>query len=74
MFFHTAYKMNTRKDLARLLDADFDWALAHRTGLEQYCKPWPGFRRRRRQAERFLPRHVDGARGLRTPPGLSWET
>jgi SAM-dependent methyltransferase len=53
--FRTAYKMNTRRDLARLLDADFDWALAHRTGLEQYCKPWPRLRRAVAQAERHLP-------------------
>jgi SAM-dependent methyltransferase len=53
--FRTAYKMNTRKDLARILDADFDWALAHRTGLEQYCKPWPRLRRVVAQAERHLP-------------------
>jgi len=53
--FDTAYKMNSRRDLARLLDADFDWALARRTGLEQYCKPWPRLRRTVAQAERHLP-------------------
>jgi SAM-dependent methyltransferase len=53
--FRTAYKMNTRKDLARFFDTDFDWALAHRTGLEQYCKPWPRVRRVVAQAERHLP-------------------
>ncbi|HEY1651033.1 MAG TPA: class I SAM-dependent methyltransferase [Acidimicrobiales bacterium] len=53
--FRTAYKMNTRKDLARLFDADFDWALAHRTGLEQYLKPWPRLRRGVAGAERHLP-------------------
>ncbi len=53
--FGTAYKMNTRKDLARLFDADFDLALARRTGLEQYCKPWPRLRRGVAQAERHLP-------------------
>ncbi len=53
--FHTAYKMNTRRDLARLFGRDFDWALAHRTGLEQYCKPWPRLRRAVAQAERHLP-------------------
>ena len=47
--------MNTRKDLARLFDADFDWALARRTGLEQYCKPWPLVRRGVAQVERHLP-------------------
>jgi SAM-dependent methyltransferase len=53
--FHTAYKMNTRADLARVFDADFDWALAHRTGLEQYFKPWPRVRKVIGATERFLP-------------------
>lgn len=53
--FRTAYKMNTRKDLARLFDTDFELALAHRTGLEQYCKPWPRLRRGVAQVERHLP-------------------
>ena len=56
--FHTAYKMNTRKDLAGVLDADFDWALAHRTGLEQYFKPWPRVRRAVAASERHLPRSM----------------
>ena len=54
--FHTAYKMNTRADLARVFDADFDWALAHRTGLEQYFKPWPRLRRVIGATERYLPK------------------
>jgi SAM-dependent methyltransferase len=53
--FHTAYKMNTRADLARVFDADFDWALAHRTGLEQYLKPWPRLRKVVGAIERYLP-------------------
>ncbi|HXB37524.1 MAG TPA: class I SAM-dependent methyltransferase [Acidimicrobiales bacterium] len=53
--FHTAYKMNTRADLARVFDADFDWALAHRTGLEQYFKPWPRLRKVVGATERYLP-------------------
>jgi SAM-dependent methyltransferase len=53
--FRTAYKMNTRKDLARLFDGDFDLALARRTGLEQYAKPWPRLRRGVAQVERHLP-------------------
>jgi SAM-dependent methyltransferase len=53
--FRTAYKMNTRKHLARLFDTDFELALAHRTGLEQYCKPWPRIRRGVAQFERHLP-------------------
>jgi SAM-dependent methyltransferase len=53
--FRTAYKMNSRRDLARFFDADFDWALARRTGLEQYFKPWPRLRRGVAQVERHLP-------------------
>ncbi len=53
--FRTAYKMNTRKDLGRQLGADFEWALARRTGLEQYFKPWPRLRRGVAQVERHLP-------------------
>ncbi len=53
--FDTVYGMNTRKDLARLLDIDFDWAIARRTGLEQYFKPWPRLRRSVATVERLLP-------------------
>jgi SAM-dependent methyltransferase len=53
--FPTSYKMNTRKDLTRLFDADFEWALARRTGLEQYFKPWPRVRRVVAVTERHLP-------------------
>ena len=69
--FRTAYKMNTRRDLARLLDPGFDWALARRTGFEQYFKPWPRLRRTVAQGERHLPGvHVDGAGRLRPAQGL----
>ena len=53
--FRTAYKMNTRKDLERLFAAGFEIALARRTGLEQYAKPWPRLRRGVAVAERHLP-------------------
>jgi SAM-dependent methyltransferase len=53
--FRTAYRMNARRDLARLFDGDFELALARRTGLEQYCKPWPRLRRGVAQVERHLP-------------------
>jgi SAM-dependent methyltransferase len=53
--FRTAYRMNTRQDLARLFDPAFELALARRTGLEQYCKPWPRLRRGVAQVERHLP-------------------
>jgi SAM-dependent methyltransferase len=53
--FHTAYRMNTRNDLRELFAPEFDWALARRTGLEQYCKPWPVLRRAVGPVERVLP-------------------
>jgi SAM-dependent methyltransferase len=53
--FRTAYKMNTRKDLDRLFAAEFEIALARRTGLEQYAKPWPRLRRGVAVVERHLP-------------------
>jgi SAM-dependent methyltransferase len=53
--FHTAYRMNTRRDLQALFAREFDWALARRTGLEQYCKPWPTLRRAVGPVERVLP-------------------
>jgi SAM-dependent methyltransferase len=53
--FDTVYAMNTRKDVARLFDDDFDWAIARRTGLEQYFKPWPRLRRSVATVERHLP-------------------
>ena len=41
-----------------VFDADFEWALANRTGLEQYFKPWPRLRRMVGGVERFLPRSM----------------
>jgi SAM-dependent methyltransferase len=56
--FRTAYKMNSRNDLAQLFDQDFEWAAASRTGLEQYFKPWPRLRRHVAPLERHLPRSM----------------
>jgi SAM-dependent methyltransferase len=56
--FRTAYKMNSRGALARLFEADFEWAAASRTGLEQYVKPWPRLRRCVGSTERHLPRSM----------------
>jgi SAM-dependent methyltransferase len=53
--FPTAYRMNTRRDLDKLFAGQFDWALARRTGLEQYFKPWPTARKVVGPAERILP-------------------
>jgi SAM-dependent methyltransferase len=54
--FATMYRMNTRKDLARLLNAQFDWAAASRTGLDRYLMPWPKTARVAAAVERRLPR------------------
>jgi SAM-dependent methyltransferase len=54
--FATAYRMNTRPALHALLDRDFEWAAASRTGLDQYLKPWPKLGRFVEGAERRLPR------------------
>jgi SAM-dependent methyltransferase len=54
--FRTAYKMNTRKDLAALFDADYEWAAASRTGLDRYFMPWPKVAKTAVAIERRLPR------------------
>jgi hypothetical protein len=54
--FPTAYKMNSRKALAALLDRDFDWTLTFRTGLEQYVLPWPRLASSVAAVEPRLPR------------------
>jgi SAM-dependent methyltransferase len=56
--FHTAYKMNTRKDLAALFDRDYDWAAASRTGLDRYFQPWPKLAKAAAVVERRLPRSL----------------
>ena len=54
--FATAYLMNTRPALHALLDRDFEWAAASRTGLDQYLKPWPKLGGFVEGVERRLPR------------------
>jgi SAM-dependent methyltransferase len=54
--FRTAYKMNTRKDLAALFDQDFEWAAASRTGLDRYLMPWPTVAKAALAVEQRLPR------------------
>lgn len=54
--FPTAYRMNTRKDLAALLDADYDWTVSHRGGLHHYLHPWPALARAAAATEPRLPR------------------
>jgi SAM-dependent methyltransferase len=59
--FHTAYRMNTRKALATLLDADYEWAAASRTGLDRYLLPWPKVAAAAVAVERRLPRAMHSA-------------
>lgn len=59
--FPTAYRMNARTELAALFDRDYDWALAHRGGLEQYLKRWPWLRRVAGAGEPRLPRALQTA-------------
>ena len=59
--FATAYRMNTRRALHALLDRDFEWAAASRTGLDQYLKPWPRLGRVVEGVERRLPRALQMA-------------
>jgi SAM-dependent methyltransferase len=53
--FPTMYRMNTRKDLAVLLDRDFEWTVAHRGGLHHYAHPWPRLARAIAAVEPRLP-------------------
>jgi SAM-dependent methyltransferase len=54
--FPTKYLMNTRRDLAALFDADYEWALANRAGLEQYLLPWPRLAKIAAHTEPRLPK------------------
>lgn len=59
--FKTAYLMNTRRSLADLLDKDFEWAAASRTGLDRYLVPWPRIAKMVVAVERRLPRSFQTA-------------
>jgi len=59
--FPTTYRMNTDRDLARLFDADFEWAVAHRTGMRQYVLAWPWLARAIGAIEPHLPRSLQMA-------------
>lgn len=53
--FPTHHRMNTERSLVRLLGDQFEVAVAHRTGLEQYLLPWAGLARAVDAVERHLP-------------------
>ncbi|HEY2165754.1 MAG TPA: class I SAM-dependent methyltransferase [Jatrophihabitantaceae bacterium] len=53
--FPTMYRMNTRRDLAALLDREFEWTVAHRGGLHHYAHPWPRLARAIAVVEPRLP-------------------
>lgn len=54
--FPTAYRMNSKKALAELLDRDYDWSVSHRGGLNHYFHPWPRFARVVAACEPRLPK------------------
>jgi SAM-dependent methyltransferase len=54
--FPTRYRMNTERDLRRYFDADFDWMVRHRVGLEQYFLRWPRVARIIMAVEPRLPK------------------
>jgi SAM-dependent methyltransferase len=54
--FPTRYRMNSERDLRRLLDAEFDWTVHHRVGHEQYFLRWPRLARAIMAVEPRLPR------------------
>lgn len=53
--FPTRYRMNSERVLLRLLGDEFEVAVGHRTGLEQYLLPWPELARAVDAVERHLP-------------------
>ncbi len=59
--FPTVYRMNTRAALAELLDRDYEWAAASRTGLDHYLAPWPRLARTVLAVERKAPRPLQTA-------------
>jgi SAM-dependent methyltransferase len=54
--FPTVYGMNTRKDLASLFDADYEWSATSHGGLHHYVGPWPRLARVVRAVEPRLPK------------------
>lgn len=53
--FPTQYRMNSERALHRLFDADYDWSVAHRSGLDQYLLRWPRLARAVAATEPRLP-------------------
>ncbi len=56
--FPTEYRMNTKKALRALFEADYDWSLCHYSGLQHYLWPWPALARTAIAVEPRLPRGV----------------
>ena len=59
--FPTAYRMNTRRELAALFDHDFVWTTASRSGLPHYTARWPRLRRLVQAIEPRLPASMQTA-------------
>jgi SAM-dependent methyltransferase len=56
--FPTRYRMNSERDLHRLLDPVFEWTVRHRVGLEQYFLRWPRIARAITALEPRFPKAV----------------
>lgn len=54
--FPTVYRMNSRKQLAQLLDREFEWSATSHGGLHHYLGPWPWAQRVARAVEPRLPK------------------
>jgi len=54
--FPATYRMNSRRSLSALLDADYDWSTSAHPALESYVFPWPRLATATAAFERHLPR------------------
>lgn len=54
--FPTAYRMNSRKAIARLLGEDWEWSVTSHGGLHHYAQPWPRLARVIKAIEPRFPR------------------
>jgi hypothetical protein len=54
--FPAHYRMNSRRSLSALLDADYDWSISAHPALEYYVLPWPRLATMIANVEPHLPR------------------
>lgn len=53
--FPTAYQLNSRKAVGRLMNRDFEWSMTSHGGLQHYLQPWPWAARVARVTEQRFP-------------------